>query len=179
MVASTGGLGELALRFSLHKANLPLDSMGESVCPSARSPAVVGDRWTMLLVRELFMGTRRFDEIQAQTAVPSHLLSIRLERLEEDGVIVRKPYQDRPLRHEYRLTPKDKDLYVAILSLRAWGMKWCGSNGSAAPAVKIVHLSCSEEVGSGTIDSTTCTTAAGLPGQIAAEWGCYLSRQSN
>ena len=53
------------------------------------------------------MGTRRFDEIQAQTAMPSHLLSIRLKRLEEDGVIVREPYQDCPLRHEYRLTPQD------------------------------------------------------------------------
>ena len=107
MVASTGGLGELALRFSLHKANLQIDSIGESVCPIARSPAVVGGRWTMLLVRELFMGTRRFDEIQAQTAMPSHLLSIRLKRLEEDGMIVREPYQDCPLRHEYRLTPQD------------------------------------------------------------------------
>jgi len=107
MVASTGSLSELALRFSLHKANLQIDSIGESVCPIARSPAVVGGRCTMLLVRELFMGTRRFDEIQAQTAMPSHLLSIRLKRLEEDGVIVREPYQDCPLRHEYRLTPQD------------------------------------------------------------------------
>lgn len=133
----------------------------------------------MLLVRELFMGTRRFDEIQAQTAMPSHLLSTRLKRLEEDGVIVREPNQDRPLRHEYRLTPKGKDLYAVILSLRAWGTKWCGSNGSAAPAAKIVHLSCGEAVGSGSIDSTTCTTAAGLPGQTAAERGCYVPRQSS
>lgn len=86
MVASTGGLGELALRFSLHKAIRQIDSMGESVCPIARSPAVVGGRWTILLVRELFMGTRRFDEIQAQTAMPSHLLSIRLRRLAEAEV---------------------------------------------------------------------------------------------
>jgi DNA-binding HxlR family transcriptional regulator len=169
----------LRFAFSLHKANLQIDSIGESVCPIARSPAIVGDRWTMLLVRELFMGTRRFDEIQAQTAMPSHLLSTRLKRLEEDGVIVREPNQDRPLRHEYRLTPKGKDLYAVILSLRAWGTKWCGSNGSAAPAAKIVHLSCGEAVGSGSIDSTTCTTAAGLPGQTAAERGCYVPRQSS
>jgi hypothetical protein len=86
-------------------------------------------------------------------------------------------FADCPPRHEYRLTPKDKDLYVVILSLRAWGMKWCGSNGSAAPAVNVVHLSCGEEVGSGTIDSTTCTITAGLPGQTALERSCSLSRQ--
>jgi hypothetical protein len=67
-VASMGGSGELALRFSLRKANLQIDSIGESGCTVARLLAVVGDRWMMLLVRELFMGTRRFDEIQAQTA---------------------------------------------------------------------------------------------------------------
>jgi DNA-binding HxlR family transcriptional regulator len=74
-VASTGGSGELALRFSLRKANLQIDSIGESGCTVARLLAVVGDRWMMLLVRELFMGTRRFDEIQAQTAMSPHLLS--------------------------------------------------------------------------------------------------------
>jgi DNA-binding HxlR family transcriptional regulator len=174
-----GGLDELAPRFSLRKANLQIDSIGESVCLIARSLAVVSDRWMMLLVRELFMGTRRFDEIRAQTAMSPHLLSIRLKRLEEDGVIVREPYQDRPLRHEYRLTPKGKELYAVILSLRAWGTKWCRCDGSAAPAVNVVHLSCGEEVGSGTIHSTTCTTTAGLPGQTASERSCYLSRQSS
>lgn len=98
----------------------------DSDCSVARSLAVVGDRWTFLLIRDLFRGTRRFDQLQASTQVSPHLLSQRLKRLEDDGVVERVPYQVRPPRFEYRLTPKGQDLYPVMLSLGEWGAKWCG-----------------------------------------------------
>ena len=126
------------------------NDIGESVCPIARSLAVFGDRWTMLIVRELFLGTRRFDAFQAQTGMSSHLLSARLKRLEKDGIIERRLYQTRPRRYEYRLTTKGKDLHGIVVALRAWGLRWCGLD-AAEPAVKLVHTICGGEVGSALI----------------------------
>jgi DNA-binding HxlR family transcriptional regulator len=127
------------------------DEIGESVCPIARSLAVLGDRWTMLIIRELFLGTRRFDAFQAQTGMSSHLLSVRLKRLEGDGIIERRLYQDRPRRYEYRLTAKGKDLHGVVLALRAWGLRWCGFDRDAEPAVRLIHTTCGGEVGSAPI----------------------------
>jgi DNA-binding HxlR family transcriptional regulator len=127
------------------------DDIGESVCPIARSLAVFGDRWTMLIVRELFLGTRRFDAFQAQTGMSSHLLSARLKRLEKDGIIERRLYQTRPRRYEYRLTTKGKDLHGIVVALRAWGLRWCGLDPADEPAVKLVHTTCGGEVGSALI----------------------------
>jgi DNA-binding HxlR family transcriptional regulator len=122
------------------------DEIGESVCPIARSLAVLGDRWTLLIIRELFLGTRRFDVFQAQTGMSPHLLSTRLKRLEEDGVIERRPYQFHPLRHDYRLTAKGKDLHAVVLALRAWGLRWCGPDPASEPAVELSHAGCGGRV---------------------------------
>lgn len=120
--------------------------VGDSVCPIARALAVVGDRWTVLIVRELFLGARRFEEFQVQTGMSSHLLSTRLKRLECDGIVQRRPYSQRPLRHEYRLTEKGLDLYPLLLSLKAWGEKWGGLEPQAAPAMVITHRQCGHTV---------------------------------
>jgi DNA-binding HxlR family transcriptional regulator len=109
------------------------DKIAESECSVARSLAVVGDRWTFLLIRDLFRGTRRFDRLQANTKVSPHLLSTRLKRLEEDGVVERIQYQERPPRFEYQLTPKGLDLYPVLMSLGAWGAKWCGCTAVDLP----------------------------------------------
>lgn len=109
----------------------------ESDCSVARSLAVIGDRWTFLLIRDLFRGSLRFDQLQTSTDVSPHLLSQRLKRLEDDGVVERVPYQDRPPRYEYRLTPKGQDLHPVMMSLAEWGAKWCGcqlAGEDAAPA---------------------------------------------
>ena len=127
------------------------DDIAESVCPIARSLAVLGDRWTMLIIRELFLGTRRFDAFQVQTRISPHLLSVRLRRLEDDGVIERRRYQVRPARYEYRLTAKGKDLLGVVLALRAWGLRWCGLDPADEPAVKLFHSACGGEVGSAPI----------------------------
>jgi DNA-binding HxlR family transcriptional regulator len=110
-----------------------------SVCPVARSLSIVGDRWTLLILRELLMGLRRFDEIQAQTGMSSFLLSTRLKRLEKDGVVERRPYSKSPPRYEYHATAKGKALDEVLLLLRAWDMKWGGHSGNAEPAVHMTH----------------------------------------
>ncbi len=115
------------------------DEMTDSACPIARALSVVGDRWTLLIMRELIMGNRRFDEIQAQTGMSSHLLSTRLKRLEADGIIERKLYCERPPRYEYERTAKGKDLDPVILLLRSWGMKHGGFGAKDEPAVRVVH----------------------------------------
>lgn len=116
--------------------------VGDTVCPIARALAVVGDRWTVLILRELFLGVKRFEEFQLQTGMSSHLLSTRLKRLEADGIVARRRYQDRPVRHEYRLTEKGLDFYPLLLSLKAWGEKWGGFAPKAKPALTLVHRRC-------------------------------------
>ena len=95
--------------------------VGETPCSIARTLAVIGDRWTMLIVRDLFVGTRRFDEFQTYTAMSSNLLTQRLKRLVEHGIIRKVPYSRHPPRNEYRLTAKGMDLYPIMCGLRQWG----------------------------------------------------------
>lgn len=121
--------------------------IGNSVCPIARALAVVGDRWTMLILRELFLGTRRFEEFQLQSGMSPHLLSTRLKRLEADGVVSRRLYSERPARHEYRLTHKGLDLYPLLLGLKSWGEKWGDFEEAAEPALVITHRQCGHETG--------------------------------
>lgn len=122
--------------------------MTETLCPVARSEAVVGDRWTMLVLRELIMGSRRFDEIQAQTEATPQMLAARLKKLEADGMVERRPYNQRPLRHEYYLTEKGRAFYPVILALRAWGETWCKTPDEGV-AVQYRHLLCGKPAGFG------------------------------
>jgi DNA-binding HxlR family transcriptional regulator len=94
------------------------------VCPIARSLDVVGEKWALLVVRELFFGVHRFDEIVANTGAPRDILTKRLRSLESAGVIERRPYSDRPVRCEYHLTAVGKDLGPALAALRLWGDRY-------------------------------------------------------
>ena len=115
------------------------DEVSDSVCPIARSLAIVGDRWTMLILRELGMGMHRFDELQAQTGMSSHLLTLRLKRLEKDGIIERRQYNERPPRFEYHKSAKGKELDPVLMMLRTWGRKWEHDCPHGEPAVTLVH----------------------------------------
>ena len=120
--------------------------VGDTLCPVARSTAIVGDRWTMLIIRELFAGCARFDEIQAQTGATAQMLATRLKRLEAEGMIERRVYSRRPLRNEYLLTRMGREFYPVIFALRAWGETWC--KGADEPlAVRMTHRKCGTEVG--------------------------------
>lgn len=116
--------------------------IGTQHCSIARTLSVVGDRWTMLVVRELFNGNRRFAGIEAATGAPPSVLSERLASLEEHGVIATRPQEDRPDRVEYRLTAKGVDLYPVLLTLLGWGDRWMA--GGDPPPVLLRHDGCGE-----------------------------------
>ncbi|MFD3916892.1 winged helix-turn-helix transcriptional regulator [Streptomyces sp. NPDC058603] len=97
-------------------------------CPIADALEVVGERWSLLVVRELAFGVHRFKEIQANTGAPRETLALRLRKLEEVGIIERRRYCDRPPRDEYLLTGVGRDLFPVLTELRVWGER------HAAPA---------------------------------------------
>jgi DNA-binding HxlR family transcriptional regulator len=115
--------------------------IGEQRCSVARTLSVIGDRWTMLVLREAFRGVRRFDEMQRQTEAPRPILSDRLRVLVDEGVLERRPYGNHPDRFEYRLTEKGIDLYPVIVSLLTWGDRWMG-DGEDLPPVELRHKGC-------------------------------------
>jgi DNA-binding HxlR family transcriptional regulator len=118
--------------------------VGDARCSVARALSVVGDRWTMLLVREALLGTRRFEDFQANTGASRALVAERLRGLVDEGVLDRVPYQQRPERFEYRLTDKGRDLYPVVAALMAWGDRWVPS--PEGPPVRLVHRACGHEV---------------------------------
>jgi len=99
------------------------DDLATDWCPVARALSVIGDRWTLLIVRDCFLGKSRFDEFQASLGLTRHLLSDRLKRLVEQGVLEKNPYQARPVRYDYRLTDKGRDFAPALVGLKDWGKK--------------------------------------------------------
>ena len=122
------------------------DRDSDSCCNIARSLAVVGDKWTLLIMREISLGVRRFEEIQAQTGMSSHILAARLKRLEEDGIVERRVYNAKPLRHEYHATPKGKDLDEILLALRSWDLRWRTEAANEPPAVKLIDKKSGQEI---------------------------------
>ncbi|MEQ3709473.1 MAG: helix-turn-helix domain-containing protein [Tateyamaria sp.] len=112
-------------------------------CTIARAAAQVGDEWTILIMREMFLGTRRFDDILRLTGMSSHLLSQRLKKLEAQGVIRRELYSERPPRHEYRLTEKGLELWAVIIALKQWGDRWLSTEDTP---VQIMHKTCGNVV---------------------------------
>lgn len=114
--------------------------VGGMSCSVARTLSVIGDRWTMLVIRNAFLGTRRFDDFHTALGMTRHVLSDRLERLVKAEVLKKVAYQERPARYEYRLTDKGRDLYPVLLALTGWGDKWL-DEGRGAPVV-YQHKTC-------------------------------------
>jgi len=108
-------------------------------CSIAATLQAIGDRWTLLIIRDLFRGVRRFEEIQRDLGIARNLLSNRLNHLVAHGIVDRVPYQHRPLRHEYRLTPKGVGLSPSLVALMHWGDTWCADAG---PPTLLVHDTC-------------------------------------
>jgi DNA-binding HxlR family transcriptional regulator len=93
-------------------------------CSIARALEIVGERWTLLIVRDAFLGVRRFEQFQESLGIARNILTDRLSRLVEEGILERVRYTERPERFEYRLTPKGRDLQIALAGLRQWGDKY-------------------------------------------------------
>lgn len=116
------------------------DDIGSQPCSIARTLSVLGDRWTMLILRNAFTGMRRFDDFQQNLGVTRHVLSDRLKRLVEHGILIKVAYFDRQERFEYRLTEKGLELYPILLSMSKWADKWM-DEGQGAP-VQYIHKTC-------------------------------------
>ena len=123
------------------------------ICSIARALDVVGEKWSLLAIREIFLGSFKFNEIQENTGAPRDILSDRLRKLVVGGVIERLPYHEHPPRYDYRLTPMGKDLFAAITVLREWGDRHCGDpprafrhKCGAVVETKLVCRSCDQEV---------------------------------
>jgi DNA-binding HxlR family transcriptional regulator len=104
-------------------------------CSVARTISVIGDRWTLLILRDCFVGIRRFDGFEARLGMTRHVLADRLRRLVEAGVLRKEPYQERPVRHEYRLTKKGLDLYPIMMAIVHWG----DTHMAEAPGRPVLH----------------------------------------
>lgn len=90
-------------------------------CSVARTVSVIGDRWTLLVLRDCFLGVRRFEEFQQRLKISRPMLADRLAKLVEVGALKKMAYQEAPVRHEYRLTSKGMDLYPIIMAIVHWG----------------------------------------------------------
>src|ERR687890_478134 len=105
-------------------------------CAIARSMAVLGERWTLVILRSAFMGARRFEDYQSSTGIARNILTDRLKTLVEHDILERRPYAEHPGRtlYEYRLTDKGLDLYPVLVSLMQWGNRYGGFG--APPAAR-------------------------------------------
>lgn len=116
------------------------DMLDEEACSVARTVSVIGDRWTLLILRDCFLKVRRFEQFQERLGITRHVLADRLKKLVKTGVLERSAYQARPARHEYRLTDKGLALYPVLLALVHWGDTE-GAEGRARP-VHYRHRAC-------------------------------------
>jgi DNA-binding HxlR family transcriptional regulator len=115
----------------------------DETCSVARTVSVIGDRWTLLILRDCFLKVRRFDAFQERLGVARPILADRLDKLVKNFVLTKVAYQERPTRYEYRLTPKGMDLYPVILSMVCWGdVHLAGKDGRP---VLHRHLLCQHE----------------------------------
>lgn len=119
------------------------NDLSDERCSVARTLAIVGDRWTLLILRDAFLRVRRFDDFQSRLGIARRVLTERLATLVAHGVLKKVAYSQRPTRHEYRLTDKGLALYPVILSLAHWGDVHC-DDGTGPPVVHR-HKACGHD----------------------------------
>lgn len=115
------------------------EASADKRCSIQRTLEQVGDRWTLLVLRNIFRGSWRFSEIQSDLGIARNLLTDRLNRLVDHGIVRKIPYSERPVRYEYRLTDKGRDLSVPLVALMHWGDHWCADDN---PPVLLIHDEC-------------------------------------
>jgi DNA-binding HxlR family transcriptional regulator len=119
-------------------------SLANQPCSIARTLDVVGEWWAPLILRDVAYGVRRFGEIQEDLGISANVLADRLDALVAAGVLETHVYQQRPERHEYRLTEKGADAIPALLALMRWGDRWTWPDGRGP--VRVVHHDCGHDV---------------------------------
>jgi DNA-binding HxlR family transcriptional regulator len=117
-------------------------SFEEMNCSVAQTLEVVGEWWSMLIIRDCFLGITRFEDFHERLGISRNILTDRLEHLVKRGVLVKIPYQDHPARYDYRLTDKGRDLWLVLTAMREWGDRWEAADG---PPVIVEHRACGYE----------------------------------
>jgi DNA-binding HxlR family transcriptional regulator len=140
-------------------------------CSVAATLEIVGEWWSLLVIRAVFMGLRRFDEIQERLGIARNVLTVRLRSLVAHGVLERVAYQERPPRFEYRLTDKGRALFPVIVSLMAWGDRWVARHG---PPLLFVDRESGQQVEPALVDRITgrpleASAVRAVPGPGATE----------
>lgn len=116
------------------------EALADEPCSILRPLALLGDRWTLVVLRQAFTGIRRFEDFQSSLGMSRALLTERLNRLLDAGILERRAYRDaQRTRQEYRLTAKGLDLYPVLMALRSWGDKYLAPDG---PFVDYSHRDC-------------------------------------
>jgi len=144
-------------------------------CSIARTVDLVGDWWTPLVMREAFYGARRFEEFQQRLGLSRNVLTQRLDRLVVEDMLARVPYQERPVRHEYRLTDKGRDFFTVLAAMIRWGDRWLADH--SGPPVELRDRETGLPVNPQVTDATTgqpidvrkivATPGPGLPKDLA------------
>jgi DNA-binding HxlR family transcriptional regulator len=124
-----------------YRGSVRRKSFEDMRCSVAQTLEIVGEWWTLLIVRDLLVGVTRFDALQQRLGIARNILADRLTRLVETGVVERRMYQEHPERFEYRLTEMGADLWKVVTALREWGDRWVAPQG---PPVELVHRHCGE-----------------------------------
>jgi DNA-binding HxlR family transcriptional regulator len=127
----------------LHQESERLEQRAQG-CSIEAALEIVRDRWTILILRDSFRGIRRFDDLRKDLEIPRAILADRLRSLVEHGVLVKRQYQQRPERFEYRLTPMGMELSPILVSLMQWGDRWL--SGADGPPRLLVHEPCATEI---------------------------------
>jgi DNA-binding HxlR family transcriptional regulator len=138
-----------------YHGGMPKQQFADISCSVARAVDVIGQRWTPLIVRDLFAGMTKFEDIRRDLGIASNVLAVRLEELENHSVVGRRQYQSAPARYEYVLTDKGRDLYPVVATLLAWGDKWLSA--PEGPPALTVHTDC----GNVTTAKTVCAECGG------------------
>jgi DNA-binding HxlR family transcriptional regulator len=123
-------------------------------CSLSRSLEKIGDWWTLLIVRDLYLGVNRFDDLVTNLGISRNLLASRLVHLTEAGIVERSCYQQRPQRYEYRLTAAGNELIPVLMALTAWGDRWVTAEDGAP--LLFEHVSC-ESVFTPQVTCSVCT----------------------
>ncbi len=131
------------------------DEQGEP-CPIARAAGVVGDRWCLLILRNAMLGTQRFDQFKGSLGIADNVLSGRLSRLVDAGLLVREPYRDGGrVREQYRLTAAGLALHVVLEALGQWGQEQLAGSAGQGDRFEIRHTTCGQASAPGTV-CTSC-----------------------
>jgi DNA-binding HxlR family transcriptional regulator len=138
-----------------YDGTMPKHAFADISCSIARAVDVVGQRWAPLILRDLFAGMSKFEDLRRDLGIASNILAARLDDLERHGVVTRRQYQSAPARYEYVLTEKGRDLFPVIATLLAYGDKWLSA--PSGPPTLTVHSDC----GHVTTAKTVCAECGG------------------